>query len=70
MCSYVELYNEEIRDLLHSNDKAKLDLRESPEKGIFIKDLKKVNITEKEEMMRCLKIGNLNRTTGETLMNS
>jgi len=24
MCSYVELYNEELRDLLHFNDKIKL----------------------------------------------
>ena len=27
MCSYVELYNEEIRDLLHFNEKTKLELR-------------------------------------------
>ena len=45
MCSYIELYNEELRDLLHINEKGKLELRESPEKGIFIKDLKKIPIT-------------------------
>lgn len=45
MCSFIELYNEEIRDLLHPNCKQKLELRESPEHGIFIKDLKKVAVT-------------------------
>ena len=45
MCSYVELYNEDLRDLLNFNEKTKLELRQSPEKGIFIKDLKKVAVT-------------------------
>lgn len=44
MCSFIELYNEEIRDLLGAS-KQKLELRESPEQGIFIKDLKKVSVT-------------------------
>ena len=69
MCSYVELYNEELRDLLHSNEKNKLELRQSPEKGIFIKDLKKVSVTSSEEMMKYIKIGNQNRATAETQMN-
>jgi kinesin family protein 3/17 len=70
MCSYIELYNEELRDLLHINEKFKLELRESPEKGVFIKDVKKIPITSVAEMMKYLKIGNQNRTTGETLMNT
>jgi kinesin family protein 3/17 len=70
MCSYIELYNEELRDLLHLNDKVKLELRESPEKGIFIKELKKVPVTSSAEIFKYLKFGNQNRTTGETLMNS
>lgn len=46
MCSFIELYNEEIRDLLNpTNTKQKLELRESPEHGIFIKDLKKLAVT-------------------------
>jgi kinesin family protein 3/17 len=70
MCSYIELYNEELRDLLHINDKGKLELRESPEKGFFINNIKKIPITTVAEMMKYLKIGNQNRTTGETLMNT
>jgi len=30
MCSYIELYNEELRDLLHITENRKLELRESP----------------------------------------
>ena len=63
MCSYLELYNEELRDLLNFNDKMKLELRESPEKGIFVKDLKKVAVTSAGEMMKYIKIGNQNRVT-------
>ena len=37
--SYLELYNEEVRDLLSKNYKNKLDLRENPETGVYIKDL-------------------------------
>jgi kinesin family protein 3/17 len=33
-CSYMEIYNEEIRDLLGKDVKAKRDLKESPNKGI------------------------------------
>ena len=38
--SYIEIYNEEIRDLLSEDVKLKRDIKESPDKGLFIKDLK------------------------------
>ena len=34
--SYCEIYNEEIRDLLGKDVKAKLDLHEHPEKGVYV----------------------------------
>ena len=34
-CSYIEIYNEEIRDLLSNDVKAKRDIKESVEKGIY-----------------------------------
>jgi len=36
--SYLELYNEEVRDLLSKNFK-KLEIREKPDSGIYVKDL-------------------------------
>ena len=38
-CSYLEIYNEDIRDLLSKNVDAKLELKEDPDKGVFVKDL-------------------------------
>lgn len=34
--SYCEIYNEEIRDLLSKDVKAKLDLHEHPERGVYV----------------------------------
>ena len=34
--TYCEIYNEEIRDLLGKDSKAKLDLKEHPEKGVYV----------------------------------
>jgi len=34
--SYLEIYNEEIRDLLGKDVKRKMDLKEHPEKGVYI----------------------------------
>jgi kinesin family protein 3/17 len=38
-CSYLEIYNEDIRDLLGKDVDKKLDLKEDPNKGVFVKDL-------------------------------
>lgn len=37
--SYLEIYNEEIRDLLARNPKNKLSLHEKPDTGVYVKDL-------------------------------
>ena len=37
--SYLELYNEEVRDLLAKNPMNKLELREKPDEGVYVKDL-------------------------------
>ncbi len=37
--SFLELYNEETRDLLGQDPEKKLELKEHPEKGVYVKDL-------------------------------
>ena len=37
--SYLEIYNEEIRDLLAKNPRNKLDLHEKPDSGVYVRDL-------------------------------
>ena len=38
-CSYLEIYNETIRDLLSKDVDAKLDIKENKDKGVFVKGL-------------------------------
>eukprot|EP00882_Tetradesmus_deserticola_P018117 GHRQ01019442.1.p1 GENE.GHRQ01019442.1~~GHRQ01019442.1.p1 ORF type:complete len:229 (+),score=30.05 GHRQ01019442.1:1193-1879(+) len=37
--SYLEIYNEEIRDLLSKSPEARLELKEHPDRGVYVKDL-------------------------------
>ena len=37
--SYLEIYNEEIRDLLGKEHKTKMELKEHPDKGVYVKGL-------------------------------
>ena len=37
--SYLEIYNEEVRDLLGRDVKKRLELHEHPEKGVYVQDL-------------------------------
>ena len=37
--SYLEIYNEEIRDLLSKDPKNQLELKENIETGVYVKDL-------------------------------
>ena len=68
-CSYLEIYNEEVRDLLGKNSEQKLDLKEDPEKGVFVKDLNMVIVKSIAEIEHCMDKGTANRKTGETAMN-
>lgn len=34
--SYLEIYNEEIRDLLGNDTKKRLELKEHPDKGVYV----------------------------------
>ena len=67
-CSFVEIYNEEVRDLLGNKDK-KLDIREDPKKGTFLKDLTYVTIKNPADIDKSLDTGNKNRHVGATSMN-
>lgn len=36
LASYLEIYNEEIRDLLGNDTKKRLDLKENPDLGVYV----------------------------------
>ena len=67
-CSFVEIYNEEVRDLLVNNNQ-KLAIKEDPKKGTFVKDLTYVTLKDTEDIQKCLDKGNKNRHVGATSMN-
>ena len=68
-CSFVEVYNENIRDLL--GDGKDLDLREDPVKGMCVAGVSEIGGLERvEEIMDLLHKGNRNRTTEPTSANT
>ena len=68
--SYLEIYNEEIRDLLSKNPKNRLDLHEKVDSGVYVKDLSYFAAKSSEEVRKIMTIGSKNRSVGETLMNA
>ncbi|ETE59398.1 Kinesin-like protein KIF17, partial [Ophiophagus hannah] len=67
--SYLEIYNEEIRDLLGPSTKQKLELKEHPEKGVYVKGLSQHTIHSITQCERIMETGWKNRAVGYTLMN-
>ena len=63
---YLEIYNENIRDLLSNNSDEYLDLREDPTKGIVISGITELNVTSCNDILKILKRGNKNRTQEAT----
>ncbi|XP_078725800.1 kinesin-like protein KIF17 isoform X3 [Lampetra fluviatilis] len=67
--SYLEIYNEEIRDLLGKDTKQRLELKEHPERGVYVRDLSMHTVHSVAECERIMQAGWSNRATGATLMN-
>ena len=68
--SYLEIYNEEVRDLLSKNPKNKLELKEKPDSGVYVKDLSFFAVKGVDEINDVLNIGMKNRSVGSTNMNA
>ncbi|XP_067469578.1 kinesin family member 3Cb [Thunnus thynnus] len=67
--SYLEIYQEEIRDLLCKDNNKKLELKESPDYGVYVKDLSSVVTKNATEIEHVMNIGNQSRSVGFTNMN-
>ena len=68
--SYLEIYNEEIRDLLGEDVKKKLDLKEHPERGVYVKDISLHPVSNTAECEALMAKGWSNRAVGATKMNA
>uniref|UniRef100_A0A0K0FGM0 Kinesin-like protein n=1 Tax=Strongyloides venezuelensis TaxID=75913 RepID=A0A0K0FGM0_STRVS len=67
--SYLEIYNEEIRDLLVKENNKNLEMKERPDIGVYVKDLTTVTVSNADNMFKIMEIGSKNRSIGSTNMN-
>lgn len=74
-CSFLEIYNEELIDLLDSSiekgnfQRNKINVREEKNGTISVQGLNEVTVKTREEMASYLDIGSNARRTASTLMN-
>ncbi|KAM9314469.1 kinesin-like protein KIF16B isoform 2-T2 [Pholidichthys leucotaenia] len=69
--SYLEIYNERVRDLLRrkSTQTFNLRVREHPKDGPYVEDLSKHLVQNYSDVEELMEAGNMNRTTASTGMN-
>ncbi len=67
--SYLEIYQEEVRDLLSKNLGKHLELKERPDTGVYVKDLSSFVCKSVSEIEHVMSVGNQNRAVGPTNMN-
>lgn len=71
LVSYLEIYNENIRDLLNpSAASGTLTLKEQPNEGVVVQNISTHAVHSAEECEQLLTIGTKNRMVGATLMNA
>ncbi|KAG0625210.1 hypothetical protein M758_2G036500 [Ceratodon purpureus] len=68
-CSYLEVYNEVIYDLLERSS-GHLELREDPDQGITVAGLKRIKVSSAEKILELLTQGNNRRKTESTDANA
>ena len=67
--SYLEIYNERVRDLLNPTTKGNLRVREHPSTGPYVEDLAKLAVRSFSEIENLMDEGNKARTVAATNMN-
>ena len=65
----MQLYNEEVHDLLARNTSTKLQIHESKESGVYVAGLREDIVTSAENVLHILDEGEGARHFGETRMN-
>ncbi|CAD6899738.1 unnamed protein product [Tilletia controversa] len=67
--SYIEIYNEKVRDLLNPKNKGNLKVREHPSLGPYVEDLSKLVVASFADIENLMDEGNKARTVAATNMN-
>ena len=68
--SYVEIYNEQVLDLLDCQTTKDMSIYDHPTRGAFIKNVAEEVVTSPEEVMALLELGEKGRHYGATKMNA
>ncbi|KAJ7533748.1 hypothetical protein O6H91_13G062700 [Diphasiastrum complanatum] len=68
-CSFLEIYNEQITDLLDPTQK-NLQIREDVKVGVYVDNLTEEFVTKTEDVINLLLKGLANRRVGATIMNN
>ena len=69
-CTFLEIYNERIYDLLDSGGSARgLNLREALHRGVYVDNLTEECVTSAEQAEALMRTGAHNRRVGSTAMN-
>uniref|UniRef100_A0A8R1DVQ1 Kinesin-like protein n=3 Tax=Caenorhabditis japonica TaxID=281687 RepID=A0A8R1DVQ1_CAEJA len=68
-CSYLEIYNEEVRDLLGTDNKQKLEIKEHADRGVYVAGLSMHVCHDVPACKELMTRGFNNRHVGATLMN-
>lgn len=66
--SFLEVYNEEIKDLLNPSDR-KLKIHEHPKHGIYVEDLCELVVRDSKDLLKLIYQGNAVRRVAATKMN-
>ena len=67
--SFLEIYNNEVYDLLNHQTRSKMELKESADKVAYVKDLSKYPVKNVDETLKVLRKGQNVRVVGATKMN-
>ncbi|XWS71380.1 hypothetical protein CRYUN_Cryun03dG0133500 [Craigia yunnanensis] len=67
-CSFLEIYNEQILDLLDPSS-TNLQIREDIKKGVYVENLKEIEVTNARDVIQQLVQGAANRKVAATNMN-
>lgn len=68
--TYLEIYNETVRDLLSKKPQQGLEVREHSSYGVFVQDLSGYVVHTPDELENLIKIGEKNRAVGATDINA
>lgn len=67
--TYFEVYNDEVRDLLHTTDFQNLKILDQGDAGVFLEGLQSVPIESAQEAYEMMNFAAERRATGSTLLN-